>query len=236
MLRTLRVQDCRNAHFFESDEIEELSQHVELPSSNGHGGHDSRDLLTSSVRLGHAIQGQDCDHSRRGHHPDKDSSNGSAGVVRNGAESGLEAFVPNNPNEFMSKGFTSRPPSVESHPQSGLEVSHGSSQSFVGKGGGAEQAAKAISFAPLGRIKVACARKEVGRLQGDGLGSLGEPSHLEANPINGSNSEMRCASVLQRGHTGYTEVYDGVETGLGGFEGHSREDRLECGGDSHDEC
>ena len=94
---------------------------------------------------------------------------------------------------------------------------------------------KAINRAPLGRVRVAYSRKEASGLQRDGHGSLGESSHLEVNLVNGPNSEMRCALVLQRGHFRYTEAYDGVETGLGGFQGHTEKDRMEYGGDSHDE-
>ena len=78
-------------------------------------------------------------------------------------------------------------------------------------------------------------RKEAGRFQGNGHGPLGESPHLEINPVNGPNSEVRCASVQQGGHLGYSEAYDGVEAGLGGFQGHTEEDGIEYGGDSHDE-
>nr|POE52852.1 hypothetical protein CFP56_70623 [Quercus suber] len=233
--KSLKGGKSQKRSLFESDEVEELSQHFELPSNNGYEGDNVRDVHNSTSRLGNAIQEQDYDHSRRGYRTDKGCFDGSSGVVRQGAEPGLEAFVFNNPTEYTDGRFTSRSPSMEPHSQSVVEVLHGSSRNLIGEGRGAEQAAETSSHASLGRDRVDYTRKEVGGFQGNGHGSFGESSHLEFNPVNGPNSEVRCASMQQGGHLRYSEAYDGVEARLGGFQGHTEEDGMEYGGDNHDE-
>nr|POE91200.1 hypothetical protein CFP56_37805 [Quercus suber] len=189
---------------FESDKVEELSQHFEQPGNSGYEGDNVRDVHNSTSRMGNAIQEQDCDHSRRGYRTDKGCSDGSSGVVPEGAELGLEAFVFNNPTEYTDVRFTSRSPSMEPHSQLVVEVLHGSSRNLIGEGKGAEQAAETSSHASLGRDRVDYTRKEAGGFQGNGHGSFGESSHLKFNPINGPNSEVRCASMQQGGHLRYS--------------------------------
>lgn len=40
---------------------------------------------------------------------------------------------------------------------------------------------------------------------------------------------------VQKGHLRYFEAYDGMETGLDGFQGFVEEDGMEYGGCNHDE-
>lgn len=97
-----------------------------------------------------------------------------------------------------------------------VEVPHGCSSGFDGGIGGTEQATAAISGAPLGRIGSNHSRKETCRLQGSSHNSHGKSSYTEAHSNSGANIEMRCTSLLQRGHSRHPEIHDDMETGLDG--------------------
>ena len=60
-------------------------------------------------------------------------------------------------------------------------------------------------------------------------------THLEADSSHGFNLEVRRTSMLQRGHLGYFEAYDRMETELDCFQGFVEEDGMEYGGCNHDE-
>ena len=69
-------------------------------------------------------------------------------------------------------------------------------------------------------------REKSDQLQGFGCNPFGELSHIEAVPNSQPSQEMRSALVLQRGHSGNPDLYDGVEAGMGGIQGFVKEVRM----------
>ena len=190
---------------------------------------------TSSIRMGHVVSEQNCGNSERGDRAYQSQSDRNAGMVQGGVGASVEAHLSLNPNKHQIRKPCIGPSCLEPHTQPVVEVPHGCSSSLDGGIGGVKQAAETFNHAPLGQDRVDCTKKEASGFQGNGNGSLGESSHLEINPVNGHNSVVRCASEKQGGHLGYSEAYDGVEAGLGGFQGLTEKDGMEYGGDSHDE-
>nr|POE86115.1 hypothetical protein CFP56_07224 [Quercus suber] len=84
----------------------------------------------------------------------------------------------------------------------------------TGGGRSSEQAAKAISSAPLRQIRVDNPGKEVD---------------------SGSSEQLQCPNLLQGGHDRDSKVYDGLETKMEEFQGPTEEYGMEYGGISHNE-
>ena len=77
-----------------------------------------------------------------------------------------------------------------------VEVPHGYAID-IGKGSpGLEQAKVAIGYALLGRIELACPRKESDRFQGVGVNISGEYAYDEVVPDSQPSQKVRSTSVL----------------------------------------
>ena len=125
---------------------------------------------------------------------------------------------------------------MESHAKSVVEIPHRHSRDFLGGGRGAEKAMTAISHALLGRIWVDHSRKKTGGFRGDGYDSHGESPNIEADPNDGSSVEVRHTTVLQGGYSGYSEVHVNMEARMDSFQKPVKEDGMEYGGVSDNEC
>lgn len=64
----------------------------------------------------------------------------------------------------------------------------------------------------------------------------GKPPNFEANPNYGSSVEVQCTPELQRGYIGHFETHDSMEARLGGVQGPFKEDGMDYGGYSFNEC
>ena len=106
-------------------------------------------------------------------------------------------------------------------------LSHGYAANFGEGSTGIEQAKAAIGCAPLGRIRVVGPGEESDRLQGVGDRVSREYANVETVPDSQSSQKVRSTLVLQRRNSGDLELYDGVETGLGGFQGPVEEVGME---------
>ena len=111
--------------------------------------------------------------------------------------------------------------------ESMVGVSHGYAANFGEGSTGIEQVKAAIGCAPLGRIRVANTGEESDRLQGVGDRVSGEYADVETVPDSQASHKVRSALVLQRRNSGDLELYDGVETRLGGFQGPAEEVGME---------
>ncbi|KAK9986765.1 hypothetical protein SO802_031716 [Lithocarpus litseifolius] len=107
------------------------------------------------------------------------------------------------------------------------------SRGSYARGREVEQAMKAISDSVLRRIGMAHSGKEVGGLQRDSIGPLGESSNLKANSNFGTSPKVRSADMLQGGHSWHSQVHDGLETRVGNRQGPLTEDGLKHGGGIH---
>ena len=106
----------------------------------------------------------------------------------------------------------------------------------MGNSRGVEQTTKAISRAPLGRIRMANTGKETGGCARNGYDSYGESHNTEVDPNHGSSAEVRCSPVLQGGYSGHSEVYDSLEARMDSFQKPFEEDGMEYGGVGDNEC
>ena len=116
-----------------------------------------------------------------------------------------------------------------------VEIPHGCSSGFDGGIGGAEQAATAISCAPLGRIGMNHPRKEISGLQRSSHNPHGKPPFSEAQSNPCASAEIKCTPLLQGGHSRHLEIYDDMKTRLDGVQRYSEGDGMEYGGSSCNE-
>lgn len=77
--------------------------------------------------------------------------------------------------------------------------------------------------------------EEVGGFQWDGIGAHGQSSNAEVDSNSKPNPDLRCANVLQEGHSGDTKIHDNMEAELVNLQGPVEEDGMKYGRSDHDE-
>ena len=115
---------------------------------------------SATVRMGHLVQEPSGGYSGRDNLSNKSDTDRDSGGVRRGAETGLEAYLPNNIRKHQIGESSIGAQGLVSHAQSVVEVPHGYSRGLVGSSEGIEQAEEAIRCASLGRIRVDHSREE----------------------------------------------------------------------------
>ena len=176
--------------------------------------------------VGNMSQKQGHYYPRRGASPDQSCSDEHVGVVRRGLNCSMEAHFSNNSNKCKNRELAVGPSGIGSNIKPLVEVSHGCATNLDGGSTRVERAQEAIGNASLGRIRVVDIGEKSDQLQGFGCNPFGELSHIEAVPNSQPSQEMRSALVLQRGHSGNPDLYDGVEAGMGGIQGFVKEVRM----------
>ena len=210
------------------------TQRGEIQAENG-GVIERADTMVTN-RLGHLVQGQSSEDSRRGNSPNSSDTDRNSGMFRGRAGTSMEASLSHNSSKHQNRRSSFGSQRVESHAEPVVEIPHGHSGDFLGGSGGVEQATTAISCAPLGRFRVVNSRRETGGFSGDGYGSHGEPPNFETDPTHGPSVEVRRTTLLQEGDRGYSEVHDNMEARVDSFQKPFEEDEMEYGGVSDNEC
>ena len=208
---------------------------TESPKFRTNGSKLPRCNPSAAVELGDMVQEHGSWDSRRDNRADKGISNDVDGVAQRSTEERLEADFSSNTDQLQNRAPRLGPSGVGSHSQPMVEVHHGYSSAVLGGSGEIEQISKAISGAPLRRIRLGNSGEEDCRLQGDGFSSHGEPSVLEADPSSSTRAEVRPSHLLQGGDSRHPSLHDDMETGMDYVQRPVEESGLEHGRCSYDE-